>query len=98
MNAQCAHIGLEVRYLKADDQSSLQSYHKPQSRRFICNHHQAIPAFLDMSHHQVLRYNHIAFPLEHHINDESNTAIQTFKFVTNSQLAGKTKDKENNQM
>lgn len=99
MNTHCAHIGLEVRYLKPNDQTSMQSYHKPQTKRYICHHHNSIPTFLDLSHHQVLRFYDIAFPLEHHINDESNTAIQSFKFVTNSKLAGKSgKDKDGNQM
>lgn len=88
MGAVCAHLGIEVRFVKADDNSSFQSYLLPQSKRYICSHHTVIPAFLDMSHHQVMRFNDVAFPLEHQINEETNTAIQTFKFVTNAELAG----------
>jgi len=88
----CAHIGVEVRFLKQDDNSSLQSYLQPQSKMHICSHHTEIPTFLDMSHHQVMRFNDVAFPLEHRRNSETNTAIQTFKFVTNAEMAGKGKD------
>jgi len=50
---------------------------------------------MDMSHHQVLKFNDVAFPLEHHVSTESNTAVQVFKVVTNSEYAGKKLTDEN---